>query len=91
MNVEKQITVGGRLKRYDIVVYQRGGGIFLLVECKAPTVQIEQQTFDQIATYNMLLKGKMMMVTNGLDHFFCRMDHDSRSYKFLRDIPEYSL
>ena len=90
INVEKQLTVNGLTKRYDIVVFHPNGNINILIECKAPEVNIDQKTFDQIARYNSRLKADYLMVTNGLDHFFCQMDFESEKYTFLRDIPDFS-
>ncbi|RZL33710.1 MAG: type I restriction enzyme HsdR N-terminal domain-containing protein, partial [Pedobacter sp.] len=67
INVEKLIKLNDLIKRYDIVIFNPDGSIFLLVECKAPEVTITQQTFDQIARYNLALKAKYLMVTNGLE------------------------
>lgn len=89
VNVEKIIKINGLIKRYDVVVFKPDGSIFLLVECKAPGVQISQQVFDQIARYNMSLNAVHMMVTNGLNHYFCQMDHEQEKYLFLPDLPEY--
>lgn len=90
INVEKQLTVNKLQKRYDIVVYNTDGSIHLLVECKAPKISVTQQTFDQIAQYNMQLKATYLMVTNGLEHFYCQMDYEEEKYVFLRHIPDFS-
>ena len=90
INVEKLIKINDLSKRYDVVVFQPNGEIFLLIECKAPEVAISQQTFDQIARYNLVLKAKYLMVTNGLNHYFCQMDFENEKYVFLRELPEYS-
>ncbi|WP_338733628.1 type I restriction enzyme HsdR N-terminal domain-containing protein [Mangrovimonas cancribranchiae] len=90
INVEKELIVNGLKKRYDIVVFNPDGSIFLVVECKAPKVNITQDTFDQIARYNLTLNASYLMVTNGLNHYYCQMDFDNERYNFLRDIPEYS-
>lgn len=90
VNVEKIVKINGLTKRYDIVVFQPDGSIFLLVECKAPAVAISQSTFDQIARYNMSLNAVHMMVTNGLNHYFCQMDYEQEKYSFLQDLPEYT-
>lgn len=87
MNVEKQLKVNDITKRYDVVVFNKDGSIFLIVECKAPSVPITQLTFDQIATYNLALNATYLMVTNGLDHYFCQMDFENQRYVFLKDIP----
>lgn len=89
INVEKMITINGLTKRYDIVVFNPDGSIFVLIECKAPEVPITQITFDQIARYNMVLHANYLMVTNGLHHYFCQMDFEHEQYNFLRDLPEY--
>lgn len=86
-NVEKVIKVNDLVKRYDIVVYNPDGSIFLLVECKAPNIKITQETFNQIARYNLVLKAEHLMVTNGLNHYFCKMDFENEKYIFLQDLP----
>lgn len=91
INVEKLIKINTISKRYDIVVYQPNGEIFLLIECKKPDVNISQLVFDQIARYNLTLKAKYLMVTNGLNHYFCQMDFEQERYVFLKDIPDYEL
>ena len=88
LNIEKAIQQNGLTKRYDIVVFQKDGGIKLLVECKAPEVKITQAVFDQIARYNLELNADYLMVTNGLQHYFCQMDYTQKSYRFLTDLPE---
>ena len=89
INVEKLIKINTLNKRYDIVVFQPNGSIFLLIECKAPEVAITQKTFDQIARYNLALKAKYLMVTNGLNHYFCQMDFENKKYIFLSELPQY--
>lgn len=89
VNVEKIVKVNGLTKRYDVVIFNPDGSIFLLVECKAPSITISQNTFDQIARYNMSLNAIHMMVTNGLNHYFCQMDYEQEKYFFLPDLPEY--
>lgn len=90
INVEKLIKINGLNKRYDIVVFQPNGKLFLLIECKAPEVPISQNTFDQIARYNMVLDAEYLMVTNGLNHYFCQMDFENEKYNFLKELPEYN-
>lgn len=89
LNAEKTIEINGTKKRYDIVVFKPNGELFLLIECKAPEVTINQQTFDQIARYNLKLKADYLMVTNGLNHYFCQMDFEQEQYVFLKELPDY--
>ncbi|WP_452603286.1 type I restriction enzyme HsdR N-terminal domain-containing protein [Pontimicrobium sp. MEBiC06410] len=89
INVEKELKVNDLKKRYDIVIFNPDGSIFLIVECKAPKIKIDQTTFDQVARYNLALNATYLMVTNGLNHYYCMMDFNAEKYQFLRDIPEY--
>lgn len=90
INVERQLVVNGLKKRYDVIVFNIDGSIELLVECKSPSVAIDQQAFDQIARYNINARSKYLMVTNGLNHYYCQMDMTNEKYQFLRDIPDFS-
>jgi hypothetical protein len=91
INVEKVLKVNGLRKRYDIVVYKADGSICILIECKAPTIKIAQATFDQIARYNMTMNAQFLMVTNGLNHYFCKMDFENEKYQFLTELPNYTI
>ena len=90
LNVEKQLKVNKLLTRYDLLVYNPDGSIHLVVECKAASVPITQETFDQIARYNLSLKAKYLMVTNGLQHYYCQMDYEQEKYHFLPDLPVWN-
>ncbi|NJB35742.1 type I restriction enzyme HsdR N-terminal domain-containing protein [Croceivirga sp. JEA036] len=90
INVEKQLIINGLKKRYDVVVFKPNGSISILVECKAPEVNITQNTFNQIAIYNMNVASDYLMVTNGLQHYYCQMDNKAEKYVFLKDIPDFS-
>ncbi|MDB2463040.1 type I restriction enzyme HsdR N-terminal domain-containing protein [Algibacter sp.] len=90
INVEKEIIINDLKKRYDIVVYNPNGSIHLIVECKAPKISINQNAFDQIARYNLELNATYLMVTNGLNHYYCQMDFENERYQFLKTIPEFS-
>ena len=90
INVEKQLKLNNTAKRYDVVVFNKDGSIFLVVECKAPSVPITQGTFDQIARYNLALNSEYLMVSNGQEHYFCRMDLENERYDFLAEIPNYT-
>jgi hypothetical protein len=90
IGVEKQCKVEGMVKRTDVVVFNKEGKVEIIVECKAPKVQLDQSTFDQIARYNLKLNAKYLVLTNGLEHFFCQMDPLAEEYRFLPDLPPYA-
>lgn len=89
INVEKELKINNLRKRYDIVVYNPDGSIKLIVECKSFKINITQNTFDQIARYNLALNASYLMVTNGINHYYCFMDYTDKRYQFLKDIPDY--
>ena len=91
INVEKELKINDLKKRYDIVVFKSDGSIYLIVECKAPKITIKQNTFDQIARYNLALNADYLMVTNGINHYYCTMNFEEERYHFLKDIPDYKL
>lgn len=90
INVEKELSINTLKKRYDIVVFNTDGSIHLIVECKAPKISIDQTTFDQVARYNLELNASYLMVTNGINHYYCQMDFEKERYQFLKDIPSYN-
>ncbi|WP_298765220.1 type I restriction enzyme HsdR N-terminal domain-containing protein [uncultured Polaribacter sp.] len=88
--LEKQFTINNRKKRTDILIFDKNGKHDIIVECKAPSIKITQDTFDQIARYNLALKANYLIVTNGLQHYYCKMDFENEAYIFLREIPDYN-
>ena len=89
MSLELAMKYNRMDKRSDIVCHNSQGTPILLVECKRTTINITQKTFDQIARYNMVLKVPYLAVTNGNNHYFCRIDHDKKDYTFIQDIPRF--
>ena len=89
INVEKELYVHHQKKRYDIVIYNNDGSVFCIVECKAPGISINQEVFDQIAQYNLTLDTTYMMITNGINHYYCTMDKSNKSYHFMESLPDY--
>lgn len=87
--VEKALVLNGLAKRADIVVHATDGRAVALVECKAPGVRIDQTTFEQAARYNVVFKVRYLLVTNGLKHYCCSIDHSNGHVDFIVDIPDY--
>jgi type I site-specific restriction endonuclease len=90
MTVEALVKVNNNPQRADLVIFDRSGSPILVAEFKAPEVKISQQTFDQIVRYNMQLKVPFLIVSNGLEHYCCRINYDDNSYAFLAEIPYFS-
>lgn len=91
ISVEKEFKLNNLKKRFDIVVFNKKGEIYLLVECKAPNVKISQSVFNQITKYNLVLKSKFLMISNGINHYFFTMNFESQKIEFLKELPSYDL
>lgn len=87
--IEKELLLNNMRKRYDIVVYNSNHIPAMLIECKAPGVPITQKVFDQAARYNMSVKVGHMIITNGIDHYYCTIDSENGSFAFEDQVPEY--
>ncbi|MGB3073873.1 MAG: type I restriction enzyme HsdR N-terminal domain-containing protein [Chitinophagales bacterium] len=85
--VEMSLKLNKLSKRCDIVVYGKNGKPQLIVECKAGDVKLTQKVFDQIARYNLTLKVKYLVVSNGSKSFCCEIDVEKGSYHFMHDLP----
>ncbi|MCD7899088.1 MAG: type I restriction enzyme HsdR N-terminal domain-containing protein [Bacteroides sp.] len=83
------IRLNNTSKRCDTVLYRRDLSAKMVVEYKAPSVEITQEVFDQITRYNMVLKVDYLIVSNGIKHYCCRINYDNMSYQFLPDIPDF--
>lgn len=88
--LEASVKVNNNPQRADLVVFDRTGNPLLVAEFKAPEVKIDQTTFDQIARYNMQLKVKFLVVSNGLEHYCCSINYSGNSYAFLEEVPEFN-
>ena len=89
ISIEKKLSINSLTKRYDIVVFNSDGYVTIIVECKSPKVKISQKTFDQISIYNLAFQSKYFMITNGLSHYFCELDHSNNRLFFIKELPTY--
>ncbi len=89
MAIESGLKINQNQFRADLLVYGRTGTALLVAEFKAPSVKITQEVFDQIARYNMKFRVNWLIVSNGLNHYCCRMNYEDCTYNFLKDIPVF--
>ena len=87
IGIEKGLIVNGTQRRMDMVVYDRGGAAFMILECKAPAVKITQEVFDQAAMYNLKLKVPYLVVSNGDVTYCCNIDWEEKEYIFENEFP----
>lgn len=86
---EIQLKCGEKTLRADSVLYSRELVPRMIIEYKAPHIPITQKVFDQISAYNLLLHVDFLMVSNGIEHYICKMDYEAGKYSFLKEIPNY--
>ena len=86
---EVELRIGEKRLRCDTLLYNKEMRPRMIIEYKAPTIQIQQKTFDQISVYNLLLKVDYLIVSNGLQHYCCKMDYDHQRYQFMESVPDY--
>jgi hypothetical protein len=89
ISIEKGFHQNRRRQRYDLLVYNRKAEPLMIVECKAPEVEINQHVFDQAGRYNNIHKAVYMLITNGMKHYCCLINIANKQYKFLQEIPDY--
>lgn len=88
---EVPLKLNGTSKRCDTVAYNRFLAPLMIVEYKAPSIEITRAVFDQIARYNMVLHVRYLTVSNGISHFCCKINYENLTYSFLEGIPEYGI
>jgi hypothetical protein len=89
ISMEKGFSQNRRKQRYDLLIYDRAGEPVMIVECKAPGIEINQQVFDQAGRYNNIHKASYMLISNGMKHYCCLINKLNKQYRFLPEIPNY--
>ena len=69
ISVEKELLLNGLKRRYDIVVYNAQLKPWLIVECKAPYIALDELVVSQALRYNLSVKADLLMITNGISDF----------------------
>ncbi|MCR5472837.1 type I restriction enzyme HsdR N-terminal domain-containing protein [Prevotella communis] len=87
---EVEQKIGDKKLRCDTLLYNKELRPRMIIEYKAPEIAITQRVFNQITVYNFLLHVDYLIVSNGRQHYCCRMDYEKGEYTFLQDIPHYT-
>ncbi len=87
--VETELQVAGLKKRCDAIVYNQKAEPIVIIEFKAPDVNINQDVFDQVAIYNMKLNVEYFIISNGIEHYFYQLDKNNNQYIFLSEIADF--
>lgn len=87
MAAERALDINGKMKRFDLIIFDKQGKPWMLVECKSFEIQLNDAAAFQAAEYNNLLNCPFLMLTNGIDSYVCRVDFENKTTTFLNDLP----
>jgi hypothetical protein len=91
MKIEGGLVLNDLQKRSDLIIYNNKGEKIVLAEFKAPDIKINTRTFEQISVYNSKHKIPLLLVSNGIEHYFCKVNFEDNSYQFIDDLPIYNF
>ena len=89
IKIEGGLTYNSLKKRSDILIFNREGSPFLLVECKRPTVKIDKNVMNQVSIYNKKLHARYVAVTNGFKTFCFESIGDSNELVQISNLPHF--
>ena len=87
---EHLVVYNGMNKRCDIALFNDKLEVDVVIECKAPKVEITEETFFQVARYNKILKASFLILTNGMQHYCAFIDTAANEMRYLKEIPTFS-
>lgn len=87
---EIQIKLNNQKRRCDTVIYNKNLSPYVIIEYKSTDVKITQEVFDQIVRYNIVLRVEYLIVSNGLEHYCCKINYDTMNFEYLPEIPNYN-
>jgi hypothetical protein len=89
IKIELEFRLYKTRKRFDIVVSDRQGKALILVECKAPSIALTQAVVDQAVRYNLALHVDFLMLSNGMHHLYCKIDHRQGILVLIDELPDF--
>jgi len=87
ISVEKQINVKRLKKRFDVLVFKKTGQPLILAECKAPDIILNENALLQIANYNIIFNAPYLIITNGITHYYFKLNQ--HKYILIGEIDEF--
>jgi hypothetical protein len=89
ISVEDGLKVNKMQKRSDIIMYNRVGQLFMLVECKSAKIKLNQSSMIQLSNYNQKYHSEYLALTNGLKVYVCKMDYENKKAEYLDQFPSF--
>ncbi len=88
MAVEKEIKLGELNKRFDILVYNRQHTPWMMVECKAMEINLDEAVLQQVLRYNIGVPVDYLIITNG--SLCMGWQRNDGQLKPLTELPAHS-
>ena len=63
--IEKEIQLGDLKKRFDVLIYDRNHKPWMLIECKAGEIVLNEKALHQVLRYNISMPANFLVITNG--------------------------
>jgi len=89
IRVEGGLVYNQLSKRSDLVIFDREGQPWMIVECKSPEIKLSESTLHQASAYNASLRSKYITVTNGMVHFCASINWDERKTETRTTLPAF--
>ncbi|MHA7128939.1 type I restriction enzyme HsdR N-terminal domain-containing protein [Algoriphagus namhaensis] len=87
ISLEKGLKYNKLQKRTDVLVLDKTGSPYLLIECKAPTIKLSQKTMEQAAVYHQSLKSPHLILSNGNQHICLHWNESQKSFEQTNKFP----
>lgn len=87
--LEKEIMLNDLKKRFDILVYNSSHQPWMMVECKAASVKLNETVLQQLLRYNISVPVEYMIITNGTSTIGWKKENGE--LKMLKELPQYGL
>lgn len=89
ISIERSLQVNGQYRRTDVVVYDTAGKVLMVCECKAPEIKLNQKSLNQVAHYNFALRAPWLLLTNGHQIYFCKINFVDNSLVATSDLSQF--
>jgi type I site-specific restriction endonuclease len=89
ISVEKQLFLNGTKRRTDVVIYSNALKPLAIIECKAPSVILDQKAVNQILRYNLTLNVPYIFISNGNRHISLKISNSIP--EVLKEFPKYAI
>lgn len=85
--MEKIIRLGELRKRFDILVYDLQHQPWMMIECKAPSVNLDELVLHQLLRYHISVPTGFLVISNGNTSY--GWEKKDRNLLLIHELPEW--